>query len=85
MEKCWTNLIDRLGWALHGDLPVVDVMLCIDRTSRGRLGVDVGQLLHGASVECSDMCMCAEMAYLENALVLGSHDGRRFGSFLANR
>ena len=63
---------------MHDDLPVVDIIVRADGASRGRLLVDVGQLLHRESVARSRNRMCVEIAYLEDSLVLG-HGGRCFG------
>ena len=63
---------------MHDDLPVVDIIVRADGASRGRLLVDVGQLLYRVSVAFRRTCMYIEIAYLEDALVLG-HDGRCFG------
>ena len=64
---------------MHDDLPVVDVIFVwSDGTSSGRLGVDVGQLLYRVSVVRSRTRMCVDIAYLEDALVLG-HGGWCFG------
>ena len=69
------NLVNRVRWALHDDLPVVDVIVRVDGTSCGRLAVDVLQLLCRVSVACSKTKACGRIAYLEDALVLG-HGGR---------
>jgi hypothetical protein len=74
-----TYLVDGLGWALHDDLPVVDVVLVgVDGTSCGRLVVDVGQLLHRMLVACNSTYICVAIAHLEDTLVLG-HDGQWLG------
>jgi len=72
---CCTNLVDGVCWALHDDLPVVDVVFVgVDGTSCRRLVVDVGQLLHRMLVACNSIFVFVNIAHLEDTLVLG-HDG----------